>query len=156
MSFSLDNLVKNLTSHPHLSETIEDNKLLNEKGIFPYEYLASFDVLSETQLPSIDGFYSSLKLESVTTEEYDHALRVFDHYKCKTIRDYLQLYLVTDVLHLADVFEEFRSTCMGYHELDPLWFYTSPSLAWNAILKKTGVELELISDHEVLEFLNLK
>ena len=93
-----------------------------------------------------------MELESISEEEYAHACKVFVHYKCKTIRDYLKLYLVTDVVHLCDVFEEFRNTCLKHYKLDPLWFYTAPSLAWNAMLKKTRVELKLISDHEVLEF----
>ena len=152
MSASLDNLTKNLTAHPHLDKTFKDNELLREKGIFPYEYLNSFDVLDEERLPDRDKFYSSLKLESVIEKEYVHACRVFYRYKFKAIRDYLKLYLVTDVVHLCDVFAEFRSTCLKHYGLDTLWFYTAQSLAWNAMLKKTNVELELISDQEVLEF----
>ena len=100
----------------------------------------------------MNPFYSSLRLESVSEEEYSHANHVFDYYKCETLKDYLILYLKTDVLHLADVFEKFRTTCLDHYKLDPLWFYTSPSLAWNAMLKKTKVSLELISDNSVLEF----
>ena len=96
--------------------------------------------------------YSSLRLESVTEEEYEHAVKVFNHHNCKTIEDYLILYLEIDVLHLSDVFETFRNTCLKHYKLDPLWFYTAPGLAWNAMLKKTKVNLELISDNSVLEF----
>ena len=152
MSTSLDNLTRNLTSHPHLATVFRDNELLKHKGIFPYEHLKSFDVLKEPRLPPIESFYSSLRLELVSEEEYAHANQVFDYYKCETIKDYLMLYLNTDVLHLSDVFEEFRTTCLDHYKLDPLWFYTSPSLAWNAMLKQTKVSLELISDNSVLEF----
>ena len=152
MQSSLDNLTRNLSAHPHLDEVFTDNELLRCKGIFPYEYLNSFDVLKEPKLPPIESFYSSLRLESVSEEEYSHANHVFDYYKCETLKDYLILYLKTDVLHLADVFEKFRTTCLDHYKLDPLWFYTSPSLAWNAMLKKTKVSLELISDNSVLEF----
>ena len=68
------------------------------------------------------------------------------------MKDYLILYLKTDVLHLADVFEQFRSTCLKPDRLDPLWYLTAPALAWNTMLKKTKVSLELISDNSVLKF----
>ena len=104
------------------------------------------------QTSNHEDFYSSLRLESVTEEEYEHAVKVFNHHNCKTIEDYLILYLKTDVLHLSDVFETFRNTCLKHYKLDPLWFYTAPGLAWNAMLKKTKINLELISDNSVLEF----
>ena len=115
MQSSLDNLTRNLSAHPHLDEVFTDNELLRCKGIFPYEYLNSFDVLKEPKLPPIESFYSSLRLESVSEEEYSHANHVFDYYKCETLKDYLILYLKTDVLHLADVFEEFRNTCLDHY-----------------------------------------
>ena len=144
MNSSLDALVKNLTSHPRLEQKYSDCELLKKKGIFPYEYLDGYDKLQETELPKHEAFYSSLKLESVTDQEFEHAVKVFNHHRCATIEDYLILYLRTDVLHLTDVFEEFRNTCLRHYGLDPLWFYTSPGLAWNAMLKKTKIKLELI------------
>ena len=155
MNSSLDNLTKNLTSHPHLDHHIEDyrlSRLLKHKGIIPYEYLDNFDKLSETSLPPINKFYSSLKLESISQKDYIHATNVFNRYQNHTIYDYLMLYLKTDVIHLTDVFEELRKTCLKYYKLDPLWFYTAPSLSWNAMLYKTKVKLELVSDSTVLEF----
>ena len=68
----------------------------------------------------------------------------------KTFREYHDLYLKTDVLLLADVFENFRGVCMENYELDPCWYYTAPGLAWDACLKKTGVQLELLSDINML------
>ena len=152
MNSSLDALVKNLTNHPILESKFERNELLKEKGVFPYEYLDSFEKLKETKLPKHEDFYSTLRLESVTQNEYLHAKKVFKQHNCKTIEDYLILYLKTDVLHLSDVFETFRNTCLKHYQLDPLWFYTAPGLAWNAMLKMTKVNLELISDNSVLEF----
>ena len=83
MSSSLDNLAKHLTAHPYLDKTFKDNELLREKGIFPYEYLNSYDVLDEERLPDRDKFYSSLKLESVNEKEHVHACRVFIIIKVK-------------------------------------------------------------------------
>ena len=67
------------------------------------------------------------------------------------MRDYHDLYLKSDVLLLADVFENFRDVCLTKYELDPAWYYTAPGLAWDAALKKTKVELELLADREMLD-----
>ncbi|WAR02506.1 hypothetical protein MAR_009064 [Mya arenaria] len=68
----------------------------------------------------------------------------------KQLRDYHNLYLTSDVLLLADVFETFRDVCLTNYNLDPAWYYTAPGLAWDAALKLTEVELELISDPDML------
>ena len=64
--------------------------------------------------------------------------------------EYHDLYLKTDVLLLSNVFETFRDTCLEYYKLDPAHFYTSPGLAWQACLKKTGIKLELLIDPDML------
>ena len=66
------------------------------------------------------------------------------------MRDYHDLYLKTDVLLLADVFDNFRGVCIENYKLDPAWYYTAPGLAWDACLKKTEVELELLKDVDML------
>ena len=71
-------------------------------------------------------------------------------FEMKSFREYHDLYLKTDVLLLADVFENFRDICMNNYDLDPAWYYTVPGLAWDACLKKTGVQLELLSDPDML------
>ena len=68
----------------------------------------------------------------------------------KTMGDHHDLYLKTDVLLLADVFEEFRSVCLENYELDPAWYYTSPGLAWDAALKESRVRLHLLTDYDML------
>ena len=72
---------------------------------------------------------------------------------CKTFKDYHLLYLKCDVLLLADVFENFRKTCIQYYELDPSNYISAPSLAWDAMLLKTEIELDLIMDLEMLEMI---
>jgi len=73
---------------------------------------------------------------------------MFSYSQIEDLRDYHNLYLLTDVLILADVFESFRTVCMEHYSLDPAHYYTAPGMAWQAALKKTKVELELIKDNE--------
>ena len=75
---------------------------------------------------------------------------MWNTFGCKTIRDYHNLYLTSDVLLLADVFENFRKTCLYHYKPDPVHYYTSPSLAWDVCLKTTGQHLQLLSDYDML------
>jgi len=68
----------------------------------------------------------------------------------KRFREYHDLYLLTDVVLLADVFENFRNVCLEIYELDPCWYYSAPGLAWDACLKKTDVKLDLCYDPDML------
>ena len=126
--------------------------LLYKKGIYPYEYMDSFEKFSETSLPKKEDFYSKLNDEHITEDEYAHAKEVWKTFDCKTLGDYHDLYVKTDVALLADVFENFRKLCLQQYGLDPAHYFTSPGLSWDALLKKTGVELELFTDLEMHMF----
>ena len=78
--------------------------------------------------------------------------RIFGKKYIKTLGEYHDFYLKTDVLLLADVFEAFRKVCLENYRLYPAWYFTSPRLAWDAMLKKTGVKLELLTDIDMLLF----
>ena len=150
---SLANLVGNLQPDDfyNTKKIFKENVgLLTRKGVYPYDYVSSIEKLSETQLLPKDQFYSKLNDEDITDEDYQHALNVWNTFKCKTIKDYHDLYLKSDVLLLADVFENFRKTCLKHYNLDPAHYYTSPGLAWDACLKETGQELELLHDYDML------
>ena len=150
---SLANLVGNLQpdDFQNTKEIMKDNiELLFRKGVYPYDYVSSLEKLSETQLPTKEKFYSKLNDEDISDEDYSHAINVWNTFKCQTIRDYHDLYLKTDVLLLADVFENFRKTCLKHYKLDPAHYYTSPGLAWDACLKETGQQLELLCDYDML------
>ena len=126
--------------------------LLYKKGIYPYEYMDSFEKFSETSLPKKEDFYSKLNDDHITEYEYAHAKKVWKTFDCKTLGDYHDLYVKTDVALLADVFENFRKLCLQQYGLDPAHYFTSPGLSWDALLKKTGVELELLTDYEMHMF----
>ena len=126
--------------------------MLYKKGIYPYEYMDSWERFNETSLPKKESFYSKLNDEHITEDEYSHAQTVWDTFECKTLGDYHDLYVKTDVTLLADVFENFRKLCLEQYGLDPAHYFTSPGLSWDALLKKTGVNLELFTDLEMRLF----
>ena len=150
MQSSLSNLANSMDSFKILGEYLPV-QLMSKKGIYPYEYMDSFERFNEIELPSIDKFYSSLNLTSVTSSEYNYANKVWKELGCRNIGDYHDVYLLTDVLLLADIFESFRDTCLKVYNLDPAQFYTAPGLAFQATLKYSGVELELLQDVDMFQ-----
>ncbi|KAG1650299.1 hypothetical protein GQR58_028156 [Nymphon striatum] len=134
MASSLDSLVKNIQKHENLEKHCSGNSLLR-KGVYPYDYMNSLEKLDETSLPPKNAFYSKLNDSNISDDDYKHAQSVWNIFKMKSMRDYHDLYLKTDVLHLADVFENFRDVCLQNYILDPAWYYTAPGLAWDAALK---------------------
>ena len=124
--------------------------LLTRKGIYPYEYMSSWDKFEETQLPPKKAFYSNLNMCNVSDDDYHRAQKVWKEFNINNLGEYHDFYLRTDVILLAKVFEAFRDTCLEHYSLDPAHFYTSPGLAWKACLKKTGVRPELLTDPDML------
>ena len=154
MATSSDKLVNNLPKDAfnNVKRYYAEDKLelLTRKGIYPYEYMTSPEKLKETQLPSKEAFYSRLNDEGISNENYAHARKVWETFEMKNLEDYHNLYNRVDVLLLADVFENFRDICIKNYKLDPTHYYTAPGLAWDVALKVTKVELELLSDIDML------
>ena len=155
MSSSLDSLVNNLARGGDKFfgfEEYNENqyKLVIQKGIYPYEYMTNWDKFKETKLPPREAFYSKLNMAGVSEEDYEHARGVWKELGLKDLGEYQDLYLKTDVILLANVFEEFRKVCLKNYGLDPAHFYTAPGLAWKACLKKTRIRLELLLDPDML------
>ena len=154
MSTSLDSLVNNLPDDAfnNLEGCYKGEKLslVKRKGVYLYEYMDSLERLDETKLPPKEAFYSKLMEEGISNEDYEHAKKVWEVFDMKTLQDYHDLYNKTDVLLLADVFENFRKICLNNYKLDPAHYFTAPGLAWDACLKMTNVELELLSDIDML------
>ena len=171
LSSSLDRLVQNTpktdlritrrqyrrlwTSRTNARRLLNDKKfdLVTRKGVYPYEYMDSFERFDETCLPPQDAFYSSLSDEGISEEDYKHAQEVWDTFDCRNIGDYHDLYLRSDVFLLTDVFENFRKTAMATYGLDPAHYYTLPGYSWDALLKSTEVSLELITDPDMYLFI---
>ena len=109
-----------------------------------------WDKFNKTSIPSKESFYSNLSMENISETDYRHASNVFKTFKLNNLGDYHDLYVPSDTLLLVDVFENFRKACIKEYELDPAHFLSLPGLAWQASLKKTGVELELLTDYDML------
>ena len=124
--------------------------LLLRKGVYPYEYMDSWEKFNETELPDKESFYSELNKEGITDEHYAHALKVWNTFSINNLGEYHDLYVQTDTLFLADVFENFRDSCINTYELDPAHFVSLPGLVWHTCLKKTGIELEILTDNNML------
>ena len=151
MSQSLDRLSSNLSDNAFFySKKAFPNddqfRLIKRKGVYPYDYMDSFQRFSEKSLPAREDFYSILNDTNISESDYEHAKRVWSAFQIKDLGDYHDLYLRTDVLLLADVFESFRKTCLGYYRLDPCHYYSAPGLSWDALLRMTKINLDLISD----------
>ena len=157
MSSSLEKLVNNLPKEAlkYTSKMFKGDKLdlMAQKGVYPYDYMDSFNRFEETQLPNKEDFYSILNDEHISDEDYEHAKRVWKKLRCKTMGDYHDYCLASDVLLLSDVFENFRKTCLEYYKLDPCHYFTSPGLSWDAMLKMTNIKLELMTDIDMFLFI---
>nr|WP_253308703.1 DNA polymerase [Rickettsia endosymbiont of Ceutorhynchus assimilis] len=157
MSSSLDKLASYLPEYPNLryqfAELDEDKiGLLTRKGVMPYDYIDSFDRFEEACLPPIEAFYNTLNDTPCPRKLYQRAKQVWSNFNCQDLGEYVDLYMKTDILLLADVFEQFRSSCLKTYELDPAHYYTLPGFTWDAMLKYTGREIELITDQDMFLF----
>ena len=153
MNYPLADLVKNLGKNDlHCLRRFfpEDADLLSRKGVFPYEFMDSFEKFNFI-FPEKDAFFSQLS-GKVSDEDYFHAKEVWKKFGMKTLGEYHDLYLKTDVFLLADVVENFRTVLLKNYLLDPAWFLTAPAFFWCAMLKMTGVELELICEGNIEMF----
>ena len=102
MSSCLDNLVNNLPKDDlkYTSQVFKGKKLnlMSQKGVYPYDFMDSFEKFDQTELPTKDQFYSILNDQHITDDEYDHAKKVWKAFKIKTMGEYHDLYLGSDVL----------------------------------------------------------
>ena len=120
--------------------------LLLRKGVYPYEYMDSWERFNETSLPPKKSFYSELNLEDISDKDYFYAQKVWNVFEIRNLGEYHNLYVQTDTSSLADILEKFRNTCIEIYGLDPSHFWNSMA----SVFKKTNGNLELLTDVDVL------
>ena len=153
---SLDYLTKTIDDNDRISlkqEFGENYQLLTKKGIYPYDYFDNTKKYNEQKLPNKEEFFNKINNKNISDEDYNHAKNVFKKFECKNLLDYSILYLKTDICHLSDVFQKFSDFAYETYELDPRHSYTLPGFSWQAMLKMTKIELELITDPDMYLFL---
>ena len=119
--------------------------MLLRKGVYPYEYVDNWERFNETSLPPKESFYSELKLEDISDKDYSHAQKVWEEFGIRNLGEYHDLYVQTDTLFLADVYEQFRDKCIETYGLDSSYFLSAPGLAWQACFKKNKCEFRIIN-----------
>jgi hypothetical protein len=157
LSTSLDTLSKNLTDSDFINLTqlfqSQHLHLLKSKGVYPYDYMDSWEKYEESELPSKHSFFNNLKMEHISDFDYCHAHSVWNAFNIHSLGEYTDLYLKCDVLLLCDVFENFRNLSLKYYKLDPAHYITSASLSWDAMLLLTSIKLDLIDDIDIYQML---
>ena len=137
--FNKDLIKKLKNTYSFCNNDLNKFILLLRKGVYPYEYMDSWEKFNETSLPSKEDFYSNLNMENIDDIDYRRGNNVFKGFKLENLGDYRDLYVQSDTLLLADVFNNFRDN-----------FLSLPGLAWQACLKKINIELELLTDYDML------
>jgi hypothetical protein len=130
----------------------EEVKLLTRKGVYPYSYIDCHQKFLENSLPPKKAFYDDLNCQEISDDDYQYAQLVWERLNIQNLGEYHDLYLKTDILLLADIFQNFRELCLDYYDLDPAHCITLPSFAWNAALKKSKIKLELLTDPNMYLF----
>ena len=155
LNFLLDRLFENLgkDDFKYLSQEFDNNvlNLVKQKGFYPYGYMRDFEKFKE-ELPSKEKFYSSLTDRKISGKEYENVLNVWNKFEMKKMKDYDDLYLKCYVLILPDVFEKFRNNSLKNYGLCLSHYLSAPGLSWDAMLKMTKIELELIPDPDMYIF----
>eukprot|EP00745_Piridium_sociabile_P030720 TRINITY_DN50_c0_g2_i2.p1 TRINITY_DN50_c0_g2~~TRINITY_DN50_c0_g2_i2.p1 ORF type:complete len:791 (+),score=53.07 TRINITY_DN50_c0_g2_i2:2261-4633(+) len=151
MMGALESLANSLSTCSITTEYFDPT--LVRKGVYPYEYMNSWERFDEDELPPKDAFFSSLRGTGISDEDYQHAQTAWKELKCRTMGDYHDHYLMADVCLLADVFENYRKTCMKHYSLDPSHYISAPGMSWDAFLRFTGVEIDLIYDLPMLQMI---
>ena len=146
IDFNKELIERFASTYEFCSKNLNKFILLLRKGVYPYEYMDNWERFNEMSLPNKESFYSNLNMENIDDTDYRHGNNMFKRFKLKNLGEYHDLYVQSDTLLLADVFENFRNMCLKVYELDPAHFLSLPGLAWQACLKKTSIKLELLTD----------
>ena len=126
-----------------------DVELLERKRVFCYDYVDSLARLEEPALPPREAFANKLGGVECSQADYAHAQHVWENFHCQSLKEYMALYVLSDICLLADVFQTFRNNSLDEYQLDPAYFVSAPQLAWNALLKQIDRPIPLITDSEM-------
>ena len=159
-SSTLSELFPNLQAYfkkkwKHLPDQEEAFAMLTRKLPYPYQYMDSFDKFKETKLPPQEAFFSDLTKKHISNADYNFVQKLWTTFCLKNLGELHNLYVETDTLLLADVFENYRKVIHNNYELDPVHFYTAPALSWSAGLKFTEAKLEIPLDVDMMMFFDL-
>jgi hypothetical protein len=157
---SLDKLVNNLlqsgsSNFKYINRFVKNKKLLPfvfRKGIMPYDYISSWNSLKETKLPPRVKFYNKLTQKHVTKADYKYAKQFWQAFNCHTIADFVKYYMALDTMLLYEVISNFRERTFALYKLDCLKYFTLSHYAFDAMLKMTGVQLELLNSLDQWEY----
>ena len=169
MDTSLAELVKTTVNFKHTDKyfTAEQQKLLRRKEVYPYDYMTDVSKFAETELPPKEAFdswldsagtvscsneFGEMKPEKRTKEDYEHAMEVWNAFGCENLGDYTELYVRADIFQLAEVMENFIDVFPEKYKLDPAYYVTAASLTYDAMLKVTSKEIELLADPDMYLF----
>ena len=130
--FNKDLIKRFKNTHSFCNNDLNKFVLLLRKGVYPYEYMDNWERFNEISLPSKEDFYSNLNMEDIDDIDYRHGNNVFKRFKLENLGQYHDLYVQSDTLLLADLFENFRDMCVKVYKLDPTHFLSLPGLAWQA------------------------
>ena len=144
-------LIKKFPNTYHMcKKDMNKSMLMIRKGVYPYEYMDSWERLKVKTLHRMEKIDNALTQESITKEDHEHAKKVCNEVNIKSLGRYYDLYCKSDTLLLADVFENFRDICLEIYRLDPLYFISASSFTLQACLKYTKEELELLTARDML------
>ena len=127
--------------------------MLKYKTCFHHEWLTKENIYNEN-LPSKKNFYSSLKLDNISEEDYNKTLEIYKKLKRKNTKENLDIYLKLDICLQADIFNVFRKTIWDKFEINCSKYITSCSLSLDLMLKYTGVKIELIRNISLFDYVN--
>ena len=165
LSGSLETLVKSLKSHGNCFKILEEGmkqqgfddpellSLVTQKCYFPYEFVNSYDKLLVKDLPAISAFDSILTNKSITSDQYKFAQKMFHLGKCTNMKQFMELYLLVDILLLSEVINSFRKICIEVYKLDPCAMTTTPSLAMESALLTKKFNVELLWEQEIVDLI---
>ena len=162
MNGSLSKLAETLASQDHawpiLKQMVPDEsqrRLLDGKAPFPYSFCTSIQALYDRKtLPDKQFFDNDLTGEACSDEDYAKAQTIWNAFNCENMQKFCQVYVYSDVILLAEVFANFKEEIYKAFELDVCQYLSTPHISMDAMLKMTGVKLELLDDPEMIDLVS--